>query len=273
MKRSNWLLAFLLLGLPMGGRAESGALSAVFVSVTGQVAVKSEQGESRTAQKGSAALENERVITGKDGETSLKLFDGSSLELKPSTQLVVSSLRKPSDKEKVIRFLLESGGLRAMVEKLQTPYSLFEVEAGGVICGVRGTRFYMDYDADLEKLDLRVVEGTVYAKTGGKTYLYHAGEEMEFQKGQLRPPKAEGGPVAGTRVGASLEPKALDHFSPALEDLNLQFVQGFSLAGGGGTASGLAGTSSVATNAMGSLGTLNPNVNIIGNLHLPLKLP
>jgi len=263
MKSIKRLLVFLLAVIPIGAGAKPPSLHAVLTSVAGQVTVKDAGGGVRGAPAGSDVLEGETVLTGKDGRAGLEIFDGSTLELKASTQLAVFALRKPSAREKIIRFLLQDGGLQAAVKKLMTASSLFEVEAGGTVCGVRGTRFSMDYQAGPEKLDLRVMEGTVYAKANGEIHFYHAGEEMEFLKGSPALPKAESRPPAGPPG---------ETFSLSLADMNQQFVLGLSPMGRGLGTPHLAGMAGLGTGSLSSSGAgLFGNTNLIGIL--PLKLP
>src|SRR5258708_3619230 len=131
------------------------ATDAVFTSVTGNVTVKAKKGKkTRPAQKDASVVEGEKITTDKDAQAVIRLFDGSELTVKPNTSFTLSSLQQPSANEKIIKFKLAFGGLLARVKKLLTPTSSFEVEAGGVVCGVRGTQFSLDYDPDENKVDL-----------------------------------------------------------------------------------------------------------------------
>ncbi len=194
------------------------AAKASFYSVTGKVTVRSKKGNTRTVQRGSTAKEGETVNVSKSGQATLQFFDGSELDLKPHTKLVLSKLDQATPLQKNIKFNLKFGELLARVKKLLTPNSSFEVEAGGSVCGVRGTQFDYAYDADKNKLNLQVLEGTVYLTYGGNTTFYHGGDKLELSNGHFHhsPDHGEGTGHNGLVGGA-------------LGDLNNQFTQGNSI--------------------------------------------
>lgn len=156
----------------------------VFTSVSGKVKIKSQEGKTREAHSNSTVKEGEQVTADVKSSATLRLFDGSELKISPDTRVVVSKLQKKSEKDKKIDFKLLLGRLLAKVKKLATSNSSFEVEAGGVVCGVRGTEFSLSYDPKQKKVDLSVLEGTVLAKSGGQSNLVNAGQKIEFLNGK-----------------------------------------------------------------------------------------
>ena len=155
-----------------------------FISVSGTVEIKSQTShKARLAQVGDTVVEGQRVVTQKDSNAVLQFFDGSELTIKPNTDFWLSKLEKPSDKDKILNFKMLAGNLFAKVAKLTSTNSSFEIEAGGVVCGVRGTEFSMNFDPSDNKLTLTVVEGTVFSDIGGNIVPYGVGTQVEFLNG------------------------------------------------------------------------------------------
>ena len=201
------LLAFTFL---LSGTAAFAKVSpkGTFISVSGTVEIKSQTSrKARLAKVGDTVVQGQRVVTEKDSDAVLQFFDGSQLTIKPNTDFWLSKLEKPSDKSKVLKFKMLVGRLIAQVTKLGSSDSAFEIQAGGVVCGVRGTHFSMDFNPQNQKLILDVFDGTVYSHFHGHSQDFGAGSEGQFLDGNLlghlRPP------------GPSND--------PALQDLSFQF--------------------------------------------------
>jgi hypothetical protein len=166
--------------------ALAGTVEGVLTSVNGKVQIKNKSGKkTRTAKKDSTVVEGERIVTGTDAKATLQLFDGSQLDISPKTDFQLTKLEKPSAEDKVIQFKLFVGRLFASVKKLASSKSSFEVEAGGVVCGVRGTKFAFEFDPGKNHVGLRVDEGTVYTNWNGHTNLFNAGQNADFTNGNL----------------------------------------------------------------------------------------
>ncbi|HVM32970.1 MAG TPA: FecR domain-containing protein [bacterium] len=187
MRLISALLLALGVILAAGSAMAKVSETGTFISVTGTVTIKSQYGKNnRLAQAGSTVSQGERVITDKDSSAVLQFFDGSQLTIKPGTDFWLSKLQKPSDKDKILKFKLLAGNLLAKVTKLASTNSAFEVEAGGVVCGVRGTEFSMNYDPSTNKLTLTVLEGSVFSDIGGHVVAYGAGTQIEFVDGKFQ---------------------------------------------------------------------------------------
>ncbi len=186
MKKAGTL--FLLFLLSVYGLASSalgeGKKDATFSSFKGQVKVFTPKGHSRKAVLGHVIHPGDTIQVGSDSQASVSLPDGSSLDLSANSRLTITSLTQPSPETKNFLFQLAIGKLFAQVRKLITAKSSFEVEAGGVVCGVRGTQFSMNFDPDTKKLDLSVLEGLVGAASGGATQLFGKGQEGRFFNGK-----------------------------------------------------------------------------------------
>ncbi len=184
---------------------------ASFSLVIGHVRVLKAEGKSRKAATGKAVQLGESVQTGPDSEATLKLPDGSSLDLSANTRVTVASLSQPSSQDKNFRFQLAVGKLFAQVRKLLSSKSSFEIEAGGVVCGVRGTQFSMNFDPGTKNLDLNVFEGKVGAAGGGFNQLFSQGQAGHFLSGHWdgkissagSPPKVGGNGGKGSSGGST----------------------------------------------------------------------
>ncbi|HTC19770.1 MAG TPA: FecR family protein [bacterium] len=196
MKRI-FLLAMILL-LPAGTLRAS--TNAVFTSVTGKVEIKGHKGHpSRRAHPDSTVSEGERVVAGPDAQATLKTFDGSEIQVSPNTDFSLEKLEQPGPQDKIIQFKLVVGKLFASVKKLVSSKSSFEIEAGGVVCGVRGTEYSVFYDPSTGKVDVLVTEGTVWSTAQGLTHEFHGGQGGTFLNGNWTPhqPPAGGNPGLG----------------------------------------------------------------------------
>jgi hypothetical protein len=194
----------LILALTLGFILVAGAAMAkvsekgTFISVTGTVTIKSQYGKNnRLAKAGSTVSQGERVITDKASTAVLQFFDGSQLTIKPETDFWLSKLQKPSDTDKILKFKMLAGNLLAKVTKLASTNSSFEIEAGGVVCGVRGTEFSMNFDPSTNKLTLTVLEGNVFSDIGGHVVDYGAGTQIEFLDGKFQGITGENSGVPG----------------------------------------------------------------------------
>jgi hypothetical protein len=197
MKASKFFFAFSItfaLALcPLRLLAAAANNQGVFTSVNGKVSIKSASGTTRLAKKDSTVREGERISAGADSSATLKFFDGSELKVSPKTDFRLSQIQKREDGGKVLKFKLMFGRLLAKVQKLTTKKSAFEIDGGGVVCGVRGTEYSMQYNPDTGKVDIFVLDGTVWANSGNQSFTYGAGQGGHFTNGHPDPNNGQGG--------------------------------------------------------------------------------
>ena len=194
---------------------------AIFKSVNGEVQVKTKKGHKKTivAQKKLIVGEGDRIITQKDSSAVLSLFDGSELTVLPKTDFVLSKLEKPTAQDKILQFKLFVGKLVAEVQKLTTSSSSFEIEAGGVVCGVRGTHFSMESDGHHHpQVLLQVFSGSVYTIDGhGNHYIFNQGPPIKF--------------INGLPIQIPNNPNNPNNLTTGLKDLNHQFTSSILING------------------------------------------
>jgi hypothetical protein len=207
-------LSCLLPFFPSSLAAQSQPNQGVFTSVSGEVSVTHAR-KSATALKDSTITEGDDVLTGKNSTATLRFFDGSELSVKPETKFTIGKLQKGAGEDKILQFKLAIGKLFATVKKLASSKSSFEIEAGGVVCGVRGTEYEVDFDPDKDKVDIFVTDGNVWAKSGGETFQYGPGGEGHFTDG--KPNSEDGNQGQGNKgkgTPAAQPPGPPNNFSP-----------------------------------------------------------
>lgn len=156
----------------------------ILTAVSGKVQIQNKKKKKRVAKDASTVQEGERVITGADAKATLRMFDGSELKINSKTEFQVTKSEDAGGGEKVMKFKLFVGRVFASVKKLASSKSSFEVEAGGVVCGVRGTQFGLEYDPGHNHVGLGVYEGSVYTHWNGNTSFYGAGQNVNFNNGK-----------------------------------------------------------------------------------------
>jgi hypothetical protein len=133
-----------------------------------------QKGSRKKAEPPQAVSKDDRVVTGKDGFAYLKFKSGGTIELGPKSDVTVKQL-KVDPKTFQAKFKMATGRMRTLLKKLTGAKSSFEIEAGGVVCGVRGTTFEVDYDKDKKTVATKTYEGSVFARVKGKETLVDKG--------------------------------------------------------------------------------------------------
>jgi hypothetical protein len=140
------------------------------------------QGNQHAPNPPEALAENDWVRTGANSTAYLEFQNGGIVEVGPNSNMKVGELDiTPTDFK--ARFLLSVGEFKAKVAKLMTASSVFEVQAGGVVCGVRGTIFGVDYDETQNKISALTYEGTIFTRSGGKEELVEKGYGLAVDQG------------------------------------------------------------------------------------------
>ncbi len=138
-------------------------------------------GQEHSANPPEPLVESDLVKTGANSKAYLEFQNGGIVEVGPKSQVAINQLQITSNDFKA-RFLLAWGEFRAKVKKLTSSTSNFEVEAGGVVAGVRGTVFGVDYNKDKKQVDAQTYEGSIFTRAGGKEEIVNKGYSMVVQK-------------------------------------------------------------------------------------------
>ena len=179
------LAVLFLVSTPIGAQDQTvqaaDQASQLFVAqVAGDVTVI-HQGASHPANPPEPLLKDDRVVTGDDGKAYLEFQNGGTVQVGPDSDMAVQRLETTGPDFKA-RFLLAWGSFKAKVKKLTTPNSAFEVQAGGVVAGVRGTVFGVDYDKTSQQVSAQTYEGSIFTRSGGKENVLDKGYSAVVQK-------------------------------------------------------------------------------------------
>ena len=146
------------------------------------------KGDKKKADPPQKVEADDRIVTGKDSKAFLEFQSGGVIEVGPMSDMKISQLDIKPNSFKA-RFQMAFGKMKTVIHKLSQSSSLFEVEAGGVVAGVRGTTFEVDYDKQNKQASAKTYEGTVYTRVNGKERLVEKGFSMVVG--------ASGAPVLG----------------------------------------------------------------------------
>ena len=161
-------------------------MSAAVDSFKGSVAIKKVGKKTWESVKASSKVqEGDEVLTLEKSYAVVKFPDGSMTKISENTQVLFEKLRKSKDGKILVSIVIQKGGTYNVVQKVVTGSS-FEVKAGSVTAGVRGTTFGVEY---LEETPVvKVWEGEVF------TFFEDAfvipvtqGQEIAYQPGMQLP--------------------------------------------------------------------------------------
>lgn len=187
------VLLALLLGL--GASAARAAQTGCFYDLRGEVSVqKGGAGGWRSALKGEALAEGDKVRTGGSGACDLLMKDGTFVKVDPGSEASVESLVATKE-ERTFSFSLLKGKALWMVAKLKKDLkSSFRVRTPSAVCAVRGTDFATVVSSS-GVLDLGLFDGQVAVSATGA-------EKVLLPGGQLT--AGEAGLEAQDRLGPAM---------------------------------------------------------------------
>lgn len=129
-----------------------------------------------TAQEEQSLQEGDEIITKGSSEATLALNETTMFQITADSDLKVDHLALKPAGGFLSRLKLVAGKVFSQVERLGMANSTFEVEAGGTVCGVRGTAFETQKDGSL--VQTNTFEGVVEMRKGDKAQQvaanYHA---------------------------------------------------------------------------------------------------
>lgn len=146
------------------------------VLTSGDVWTQAPGASEATARAGSTLVPGTRIRTGKTGQAKVVFADGSKLEIKPSSSLMLSKHKR--NKKKKNSVLLFFGRIWNKVARSVGGAENYEVKTANAVCGVRGTVFETAV-ADDGSVRVRVTSGIVGVGGEGKESAVGAGQEIE----------------------------------------------------------------------------------------------
>jgi hypothetical protein len=150
----------------------------------GHASLTKADGASEDVKEGTQIGPGEQIQLDPDAQAVLMLNEETTVQLGPGTRLKVSQLETKPQNGFVSKLKLLGGRILSQVQKLGESRSTFEVEGGGVVCGVRGTLFEVELQG--EDLEARTQEGEVAVSSNGKNESVKAGRALAYRRGLLR---------------------------------------------------------------------------------------
>jgi hypothetical protein len=112
------------------------------------------------------------------------LQSDTSVQVGPNSDIKIDQIADNHQGGFFSKLKITAGRLLADVRKhLDESQSTFEVEANGVVCGVRGTAFEVNAQGD--EIQTLTHEGTVDVKTARQDNLVQAGNAYSFRRGRF----------------------------------------------------------------------------------------
>jgi hypothetical protein len=140
------------------------------------------QSQWQKAKTGGRLEEGDRILVGDDTEVILSLKSETLVHLDEDTEMTVAQLADSPAGGFLSRLKLLTGAILSDVKKnLPESQSSFEVDAGGVVCGVRGTVFEVSTKGD--QVQASTDEGVVQVATSQGSEQVKAGNSCSATKG------------------------------------------------------------------------------------------
>lgn len=139
--------------------------------------IKSTTNKWYVAKPGIKLANGDAIKTGERGQAELLMEDGSRLQLRAKTQMVLMSVAP----NRMIN--LNFGRMKSIVTKLKNNRK-FEVKTPIAAASVRGTIFEVGYDEEKKNGFLDVSKGLVALEQEDKEIMVPAGQRVDFMEGQ-----------------------------------------------------------------------------------------
>jgi hypothetical protein len=152
----------------------------------GQIQIqKSDDPVWKNAKEGDTLEERDSLKVGSQTSAVLSLKDDTFVQVNENSSLTVKTLNDQGDKGFLSRLVLGAERILSDVRKnLGLTSSVFEVESGGVVCGVRGTVFEVsNAGGDVETT---THEGAVQVQGSSGIQTVKAGETCHCNHGQYK---------------------------------------------------------------------------------------
>jgi hypothetical protein len=131
-----------------------------------------------TVEEGETLETGDTLIALDNSQATLNLNDVTAVHVSEGTTVKIADLEPNATQGFISRLELTSGKILSEVEKLDASHSTFEVESGGVVCGVRGTAF------EVQNQDGQVItntfHGAVEVDKDNVSQLVKGGEHSAF---------------------------------------------------------------------------------------------
>lgn len=186
------LLSFLLSISPL---AQANEMYGMFMVVKGEVFVINAQNQKNPVKVGSKILPGETVVSGKDSRAKIVMSDRNVMNISPETTLKIEQYTNdPKTGEKNVQLNLLDGKARNNVEqKYDGEKSKFIMKTATAVAGVRGTQFFVAYNAQNQTTQVVTLKGQVsFAPVTvdgsvGKPVMVNKGQATSVSPGAVAP--------------------------------------------------------------------------------------
>jgi hypothetical protein len=161
----------------------NGPLEYVLEDLSGTVLIQS-AGDAlpEPAEEEQTVQAGDEIITQAGSEASLTLNETTMFHLSENSDVKVDELARNDTQGFTSRLILTAGKVLSEVEKLSKSNSTFEVNSGGVVCGVRGTSFEVEkQDSDIQT---STFNGSVAMEKDGNSQTVEANQHGDYSLGQ-----------------------------------------------------------------------------------------
>ena len=173
----------LIAALLLAAQRPTAAASTVLTIFTGVAEVARGGVDFKVAADGDVLSNSDRVRTSDAGHALITFFDGSTLELEPSTMVQVGTASPNANGSITIEIAQTIGRTWASVQKLTRADSKFEIKTPTATATVRGTGFLTEVLASGETTVL-TTDGAVAVSAQGQTVLVTQGQQTTVRSGQ-----------------------------------------------------------------------------------------
>jgi len=173
----------LIAALLLAAQRPTAAASTVLTIFTGVAEVARGGADFIVAADGAVLSNSDRVRTSDAGHALITFFDGSTLELEPSTMVQVGTASPNANGSITIEIAQSLGRTWTSVQKLTRADSKFEIKTPTSTATVRGTGFLTEVLASGETTVL-TTDGTVAVSAQGQTVLVTQGQQTTVRPGQ-----------------------------------------------------------------------------------------
>jgi predicted secreted protein len=131
-----------------------------------------------TLEEEETVEQGDEIITKENSQATLSLDENTLIRLGPDSDLHITALGPNETNGFISRLELAGGKIMSEVEHLADRQSTFEVNAGGVVCGVRGTAFEVEKQG--QEVRTNTFRGVVEMKKDHYIQKVKANEHLSF---------------------------------------------------------------------------------------------
>ena len=188
-RRRLWLVAVpiatvvLIAAVLLAAQRPTAAASTVLTIFTGRVDVAHGTADFALATDGAVLADQDRVRTDDDGHALITFFDGSTLELEPSTTTVLKTAGTSASGSIRIEIEQVVGRTWASVQRLTRADSKFEIKTPTATATVRGTGFLTDVLPSGDTT-VQVTDGVVEVSARGRVVVLTPGQQTTVRRNE-----------------------------------------------------------------------------------------